>query len=42
MAAQGCDVYLMWPDTVAATAATVSEMTERAAAHRLAVDPSPA
>ena len=33
VAAQGCDVYLMWPDTVAATAATVSEMTERAAAH---------
>ncbi|MEM1053102.1 MAG: LLM class flavin-dependent oxidoreductase, partial [Pseudomonadota bacterium] len=30
-AAQGCDVYLTWPDTVANTKATIEEMTERAA-----------
>ena len=33
VAAQACDVYLMWPDTVEATAAVVAEMSERAAAH---------
>ncbi|MEM1053844.1 MAG: LLM class flavin-dependent oxidoreductase, partial [Pseudomonadota bacterium] len=30
-AAQGGDVYLTWPDTVANTKATIEEMTERAA-----------
>lgn len=32
-AAQGCDVYLMWPDTREAVAAIIADMTARAAAH---------
>jgi len=30
-AAKGCDVYLMWPDRREAVAATIADMTERAA-----------
>lgn len=33
VAAQGADVYLTWPDTVAATAQVVEDLTARAAAH---------
>lgn len=33
VAAQGADVYLTWPDTVAATAEVVQDLTARAAAH---------
>jgi alkanesulfonate monooxygenase len=33
VAAQGADVYLTWPDTVAATADVVADLTARAAAH---------
>jgi alkanesulfonate monooxygenase len=33
VAAQAADVYLMWPDTLAATAATITDMRARAAAH---------
>jgi alkanesulfonate monooxygenase len=33
VAAEAADVYLMWPDTVAATAATVADLSARAAAH---------
>ena len=33
VAAQGADVYLTWPDTVAATAEVVADLTARAAAH---------
>lgn len=32
-AAQGCDVYLMWPDTREAVAATIADLRERAARH---------
>jgi len=32
-AAQGCDVYLMWPDTREAVAATIADVRERAARH---------
>ena len=32
-AAQGCDVYLMWPDKREAVAALIADMTERAAKH---------
>ena len=32
-AAQGCDVYLMWPDTREAVAAIIADMTARAAKH---------
>ena len=32
-AAQGCDVYLMWPDTREAVAATIADLRERAAQH---------
>jgi len=30
-AAEGCDVYLMWPDTMEAVGATIDDMTARAA-----------
>jgi alkanesulfonate monooxygenase len=33
VAARAADVYLMWPDTVAATAAVVEDLRARAAAH---------
>lgn len=33
VAAQGADVYLTWPDTVAATAEVVADLRARAAAH---------
>ncbi|WP_421120735.1 LLM class flavin-dependent oxidoreductase [Aquihabitans daechungensis] len=33
VAAQGADVYLTWPDTVAATAEVVRDLRDRAAAH---------
>ena len=33
VAAQGADVYLMWPDTLPAVAAIVSDLQARAAAH---------
>jgi alkanesulfonate monooxygenase len=33
VAAEAADVYLMWPDTVAATAAVVADLRARAAAH---------
>jgi alkanesulfonate monooxygenase len=33
VAARGADVYLTWPDTVAATAEVVEDLTARAAAH---------
>jgi alkanesulfonate monooxygenase len=33
VAAQSADVYLMWPDTVAATAEVVADLRARAAAH---------
>jgi alkanesulfonate monooxygenase len=33
VAAQAADVYLMWPDTVAATAEVVADLRARAAAH---------
>ncbi len=32
-AAQGCDVYLMWPDTMPAVRAIIADMRARAAAH---------
>ncbi len=32
-AAQGCDVYLMWPDTMDKTRETIADMTARAAKH---------
>jgi alkanesulfonate monooxygenase len=32
-AAKGCDVYLMWPETVAGARALIADMTERAANH---------
>jgi alkanesulfonate monooxygenase len=32
-AAQGCDVYLMWPDTMDKVRDTIADMTNRAAAH---------
>ena len=32
-AAEGCDVYLMWPDTMPAVKAIIADMTARAARH---------
>jgi alkanesulfonate monooxygenase len=32
-AAQGCDVYLMWPDTMANVRAIIADMKERASSH---------
>lgn len=32
-AAEGCDVYLMWPDTMPNVRATIADMKERAARH---------